>query len=151
MPSDFKFINNQDHYYPLVIELRRALFFDGKEDKSLIHDEFEEDSFHLIALQEDKLIGYGRLTHRGNKAIISQMLVCEEHQKEGIGSKVLKILINESSRENNITQIELKARTSAKGFYHKMGFRAIGEEFPSTKTGIPHQKMILFVSKNKSS
>ena len=70
---------------------------------------------------------------------LRQMAVEPARQGTGIGRGLLegveKILITDE-----VDRIELNARDTAVGFYEKLGFRKVGEEF--VEVTIPHWKMV---------
>ncbi len=76
----------------------------------------------------------------GNGAVkLRQMAVEPEQQGAGVGRRLLggveKILITDE-----VDRIELNARDAAVGFYERLGFRKVGEEF--MEVTIPHWKMV---------
>ncbi len=128
--------------YNKAVALRiKAFFKDMDNALALINDSLEEESIHLVCFKNDSVVGTGRLTILENKAIISQMAVDELYKRKGIGSTILKLLI-EKSITLNIKCIELSAREVAIPFYKEQGFIAVHKKYPSMKTGVIHQKMI---------
>lgn len=143
MNFELKYINIGASFYEQAIKLRTDLFFKNLENShDLVQDDFEQKGIHLVCLNKNEVVGVGRLNIENKVGIISQMAIKECYQKTGIGSKILKELIAKSI-ENKVTKIELSARESAIIFYEKFNFRAFGNTFPSIKTGIIHQKMVL--------
>lgn len=109
----------------------------------LINDDFEADGLHLVCLNDEgELLGSGRLNINGKTAIISQMAIKKERRKQGMGRKILTEFI-QKCKEQNLQEIQLSARKTAIEFYKKFGFQTVGNEYPSTKTGVLHQKMHL--------
>ncbi len=112
-----------------------------ENSEELINDKFEQNGIHLVCLNENNLvIGTGRLNIDNSVGIISQMAVRLENQHTGIGKNILSELILKC-KSLELRKIELSARETAIDFYSKKGFKPIGEKYPSTKTGIIHQKM----------
>ncbi|MDG1728427.1 MAG: GNAT family N-acetyltransferase [Algibacter sp.] len=109
---------------------------------NLINDEFESEGIHLVCLNKGKVVGVGRLNIENETSVISQMAIEKSLQTHGIGTKIVKELIR-YSKEKNIAKIELSARETAIAFYEKFDFLALGNKYPSNKTGIIHQKMVL--------
>ena len=70
---------------------------------------------------------------------VRQMAVEPERQRSGIGrgliERVEKLLAGEG-----VEEVELNARDVAVGFYEKLGYARVGEEF--VEVGIPHRKMV---------
>ncbi len=137
------FITQDNPKYQQAIDLRISCFFSGFNNAvNLIHDQDEKEGLHLIALDNNTVVGAGRLNFKQNKAIISQMAILKGHQGKGIGSEILIQLIEKAISEDS-NEIILSARTTALKFYEKHGFKTIGAVYNSSKTGIPHQKMNL--------
>lgn len=125
------------------VALRKQLFFkDFENAQELIDDIYEKESIHVIAIENEIAVGTGRLTFGKKKAIISQMTVHPEKQKQGIGGEILEKLIEISNAKNPTNSIELSARVSAISFYEKYNFKISGDIYNSKKTGIPHRKMV---------
>ncbi len=104
-----------------------------------IEEEMDDlDSECWFVLAEDKdgnPIGTGRLLPEGK---IGRMAVLMEYRHQGIGSAILKALV-EVARSQSIEGLYLHGQTHAKSFYNKHGFVEFGEEFD--EAGIPHYKM----------
>ncbi len=140
---DFKFIDVKNKFYKEAVLLRKKAFFEGMPNVvDLINDKFEANGIHLICLGNNKVIGTGRLNFEENECVISQMAVDKYFQYNGIGSKLLNMLI-EYSKERTNFRITLNARETAIPFYEKFNFTIIGDKYPSKKTTIIHQKMEL--------
>jgi predicted GNAT family N-acyltransferase len=100
----------------------------------------EEDQTHLIALD-----GAGRLVAcvlmilpGDGTASIRQMAVEEAARGRGIGAGLIDFT-ERTARARGIHKIALHARVYARGFYERLGYRALGEEF--TEVTIPHIAM----------
>lgn len=140
---DFKFIDIKNELYKEAVSLRIRTFFEGMPNAAdLINDKFEAKGIHLICLDNNKVIGIGRLNFEENECIISQMAIDKIFQYKGIGGKLLNKLI-EYSKERMNFRITLSARETATSFYEKFDFMIIGEKYSSQKTTIIHQKMEL--------
>ena len=96
---------------------------DGYEqiDKSL-----KNDLYDVAAVHEDEIVGMGRLV--GDGAIywyIQDVFILTEYQGKGIGSEIVRRLIN-YAKENSLPQTEislgLMSARGKEGFYEKIGF-----------------------------
>ncbi len=86
-------------------------------------DEFEKNSFHLMAVSDSKIIGVGRLHSISSEASqIRYMAVDEIYRNKGVGSAVIEA-IEKQAVLSGIKKIILDARESAVGFYQKHGYR----------------------------
>jgi len=140
---ELEYIAINTPFYKAAVTIREKLFFkDMTNSLDLINDEFETTAKHVVCLNGNEVIGTGRLHTEGKKNIISQMAVKAVYQKKGVGSKILNELIG-YSRKNGISNIALSARATAIHFYKQHDFIAFGAEYPSQKTGIMHQQMVL--------
>lgn len=86
--------------------------------------------FIVAAYDEWKVIGFGRvLTDGVLHAMIYAMIVHPDYQGKGIGSQILKMLIQWCS-ERNIRDIQLFCARGKRSFYEKNGFIARPEDAP---------------------
>ncbi len=110
-------------YYVRWLVLRKPL---GKE-KGSEQDKYDSESFHLIALYEDKIIGCVRLRSLSQtRGGISYVAVLPEFQYQGIGSRMIKKIIEQAKKEN-LTTLTLNSRFHCVDFYKKLGFVEAGE------------------------
>ena len=70
---------------------------------------------------------------------LRQMAVDSTIQKQGVGRKLIAF-VQEEAQSAGYNKIYLHARKEALGFYKKLGFKVIGEEF--IEVGIPHYEML---------
>jgi ribosomal protein S18 acetylase RimI-like enzyme len=75
-------------------------------------------------------------------ARIRQMAVSPGHQRRGVGTRLMKELEAEL-RSRGFTNLALHARASAVGFYEKLGYAVIGDEFIDITVG--HFRMVKVV------
>ena len=116
--------------------LRKPL---GKSIKSL-KDEYEDSSYHLIGVIDNKIIACGRLHFNSdNEAQIRYMAIDENFQRKGIGVKIIELLEAEAKKKQ-INKIVLNARNHVIKFYAKSGYRAV-RKYERSDTGIPHTTM----------
>ena len=111
----------------------------GKSIESL-KDEYEDSSYHLIGVIDNKIIACGRL-HFNNayEAQIRYMAIDEHYQRKGIGVKVIELLEAEAKKKQ-INKIVLNARNHVIEFYKKSGYKAV-RKYKGSDTGIPHTTM----------
>ncbi|HKA35579.1 MAG TPA: GNAT family N-acetyltransferase, partial [Thermoanaerobaculia bacterium] len=72
------------------------------------------------------------------EARIRQMAVSPLHQRKGLGQRLMAG-IERDLRARSFTTLVLNARKSAVGFYEKLGYTEVGEEFVDLT--VPHVKM----------
>ena len=128
----------EDYY-----ELRwRILREPWQQPKGSEKDELENESFHIMACDENKkVIGVGRL-HLNNEteAQIRYMAVAPEHIEQGIGTLMLEAL-EEKSRREDCRAIVLDARENAVVFYQKKGYELL-EKSHLLFGSIQHYRML---------
>jgi ribosomal protein S18 acetylase RimI-like enzyme len=89
-------------------------------------DEYEKNSFHIMAVLDDKVIGVGRLHSTGDDVFhIRYMAVDEKYKKNGIGSAIIDALEKQAALLG-AKKIVLNARENAIGFYQKKGYSIAG-------------------------
>ena len=88
---------------------------------------FENSLLTLAAYKGDQLLGIIRTVGDGHTIVFVQdILVFPEHQRKGIGTALLKAILD---RYNYVRQIELATDNTPKtiSFYKSMGFRVMSE------------------------
>ena len=117
-------------------EIRRKVFIEEQNvPEELEWDEFDNDCIHVLVTDNNKPIACGRLKTDGH---IGRMAVLKVYRKTGIGSAILKELLN-LARNLKLTSVYLHAQTTAVAFYEKLGFETCSNEFMDA--GIPHKTM----------
>ncbi len=136
-----------DIAYERLRDLRHRLFFaELVEGRSLLDDTSESRAHHLVLTPpgrpEEVLAGGRGLRTHDRTYVVSQMVVEPEHQGQGLGRRVLDLLVDRAGRQG-AHRVTLAARVHAVGFYEAAGFTVCGERFPSPTTGVPHVHMEL--------
>ncbi|MEA2095805.1 MAG: GNAT family N-acetyltransferase [Candidatus Cloacimonadota bacterium] len=90
-------------------------------------DEMDNDSIHIMAIIDEKVIGCGRGHFNSTiEAQIRYMAVAESFQGQGVGLRILKALEEELTK-NGAKEIILKARENAVSLYEKYGYEIYQE------------------------
>ncbi len=77
---------------------------------------------HIAAYEDEKLIGYIDSVSNGvTDAYIQDLMVCPDHQGKGIGTALMKQMI-EYLKEKHIYMISVVYEESLKPFYERFGF-----------------------------
>lgn len=100
--------------------------------------EGDEAANHYGAFVDDKLVCVASIYIDGDKARLRKFATLLEFQSNGIGTKVIKHVISEL-KESSVDYFWCDARTSALGFYEKLGLQKQGIEFK--KSGVLYYKM----------
>lgn len=120
-------------------DIRRTVFIEEqKVPENLEWDESDDDCTHILATDNNnKPVGTARITADGH---IGRMAVLKAHRNHGIGSAMLKQLIDHA-RALELSRVYLHAQLTAMPFYARHGFVTISDEF--IDAGIPHKAMQL--------
>jgi len=118
-------------------KIRREVFIKEQNvPETLEWDEFDKEAIHILVFDENqKPIATGRLKIDGQ---IGRMAVIKSQRKQGIGSAVLKALL-QHSQQHAFPKPFLHAQLSAVNFYKKHGLVEYGHEFMDAN--IPHRSM----------
>ena len=84
-----------------------------------------------IAEDDGKVVGMGRMTGDGLYYLIVDIVVQPDHQKKGIGSTIIDMMIDYVDRETPIggrSSVQLTAEKGKETFYEKRGFKLIPHE-----------------------
>ncbi len=119
---------------------RRVFIEEQKIDPELERDHYDLSALHVLALENGRTVGCGRVVLTAAGAKIGRMAVLAEKRGGGIGRMVLDALV-EIARRNGARLAYLHAQVPVEGFYLKSGFHGAGEVFE--EAGIPHRRMDL--------
>ena len=145
MSGSLNYIDLGHPFYLDAVATEPSAFLREWNAVFLIQDSHEADGIHLIYVNQDQqVLGTGRLNIQDITGIISQMAISPKHQQMGIGKAILEELY-EKAKLLGVNAIKLSARETAIPFYTRYGFKAVGEQYPSKKTGIIHQQMVRVV------
>jgi ribosomal protein S18 acetylase RimI-like enzyme len=101
--------------------------------------EKEKDNLLMGAYEDDQMLGCCMLVEDDPQTVrLRQMAVINDLQGKGIGSALLSFAEN-LARDRGYKRITMHARKNAIGFYEKLGYKKIGEEFEEIT--IPHYVM----------
>jgi|SRR5579871_3210040 len=132
-----KMIDHGTKEYEQMVHLRYeilrkpiGLSFDNSElDK-------EKDDVLIGAFEDERILGCCLLTKLDDKTIrLRQMAVPNNMQGKGIG-RALMIFAENIARDLGYAKLIMHARKTALGFYGKLGYSVVGEEFQEVT--IPH-------------
>jgi predicted GNAT family N-acyltransferase len=98
--------------------------------------EKEKNNLHIAAYEDDQMLGCCMLVEEDPQTVrLRQMAVINDLQGKGIGRALMQFAEN-LARDRGYRRITMHARKNALGFYEKMGYRKIGDEFEEIT--IPH-------------
>ncbi|MGB5645213.1 MAG: GNAT family N-acetyltransferase [Gammaproteobacteria bacterium] len=107
------------HYYALRYRILRAPW--GEPQGSEI-DDIEDRCFHIMAMDDQTIVGVGRLQfNSADEAQIRYMAVEKDYEGNGIGRIIVNALEQEAM-DRNVNTVTLDAREPAVGFYQELGY-----------------------------
>ena len=104
-------------------------------------DEWENDSTHYLLTEDNKALATARSRLIDENTIkIERVAVLKEARVRGVGTELMRYLLQDIHSQPNLETIKLGSQNSAIPFYEKLGFQVIGEEY--LDAGIPHHFMV---------
>jgi len=101
--------------------------------------EEEKDNLLIGAFEDGNILGCCMLVQEKPDVVkLRQMAVLNYVQGKGIGRALMQFAEN-LARDHGYRILTMHARKNAVGFYEKMGYRVIGDEFQ--EVSIPHYEM----------
>lgn len=88
--------------------------------------------YTVIVVKDSQTVGMGRLIGDGMYYTIVDIVVQPNYQKQGIGNKIVNMIIEFVDKETPIggrSSIQLIAEKGKETFYEKLGFKIIPHEF----------------------
>jgi predicted GNAT family N-acyltransferase len=100
---------------------------------------FEEESLHLVAVDEGKVVGCV-LFHpeSASSGRLLQMAIATAQQARGLGRQMV-LTLEAELRTRGIREVHLHAREDVVRFYERLGYAVFGEPF--IEVSIPHRHM----------
>lgn len=94
------------------------------------YDEIDEYAHTVVIYQQQIPVATGRVfkTDQQNVWKVGRLAVKKEFRNEKLGSKVM-LLVEKVVKENSGIATKLSAQIHAKGFYEKLGYKAISDVY----------------------
>lgn len=104
-------------------------------------DGIDYDSVHVFAQDADgRVTAYLRMFPKaGEPGTVQMGRVLARERGAGVGSRLMSVAIDAAKHEFNAREIYVESQKHAEGFYRKLGFETVSEDF--IEAGIPHVKM----------
>ena len=103
------------------------------------HLEKEKDDILIGAFDDGRILGCCILTPQDHQCIkLRQMAVANKQQHKGIGYSIMQFAEN-LARDKGYKKMTMHARDTAIGFYQKLGYKVVGDEF--IEVSVPHHVM----------
>lgn len=100
--------------------------------KEQIRNALKKSLYTIIAVDNGRTVGMGRLIGDGMYYIIADIVVSPGYQGKGIGTNIMSMLMGYVENETPAggrSSIQLIAEKGKEGFYEKMGFQLIPHEY----------------------
>lgn len=123
-----------------VLAIRRIVFIEGQnvpEDCEV--DGCDGAALHLLLTLDGEAIGTARLLLEDGIGKIGRVAVLDAYRGQGYGVQLIE-KSRDVLRARGMVQAKLGAQTHAIGFYEKLGFTVLGDEYMDA--GIPHRDMV---------
>lgn len=101
-------------------------------------DEHEENAIHFVAYDKHAPAAAGRFRVLNELAKVERICVLLQYRGTGLGLLLMNAIENHA-KQLNLKGTKLNAQISAVGFYKKLGYQIVSEEFMDA--GIPHVTM----------
>ena len=129
--------------WPEVTALRHRVFvLEQGVPAELEHDERDATAVHALSRDDaGRVVATGRLLPDAagpGRAVVGRMAAAAEVRGRGHGSAVLATL-ERAAAGCGQTEVELHAQVTARRFYERAGYRAVGQEH--VEVGIVHVTM----------
>ncbi len=98
----------------------------------------DHTQLHVMALEAGQPVGCVLVAFDGTRARMRQMAVDEQHQRQGIGTELVRCA-ERAALMKGVRIMTLHARVTARSFYERMGYRVTSEPF--FEVTVPHLAM----------
>lgn len=136
------FVDINSDYYKQAVKIRYKVFFEPNGVSiEVVYDNIENSSSHLVAIKENTVVGYIRLTIENSQARISQFVVSQEFRGGLQIGKMLVDTIIAKAKEEQVSSVFGEVRLHVAKAAKLYGFNVSDEIIYSSKTGIPHKRI----------
>jgi predicted GNAT family N-acyltransferase len=126
--------------WPEVAALRTRVFVEEQGvPPDVERDDADATAVHVVARDaRGRVVATGRLLERDGRAVVGRMAVEAAARGGGHGAAVLDELHRQAVLRG-LAEVELHAQVTARGFYERAGYTAVGGEYE--EAGIAHVTM----------
>ncbi|MBX0294295.1 GNAT family N-acetyltransferase [Haloarcula nitratireducens] len=121
--------------------VRRTVFIEeqGVSEAEEMDDK-DDVATHVLLTEGDEPVATARLRLVGEAtAKVERVAVLADYRGEGLGVRVMDA-VETVAVDRGATDAKLHGQTQVRGFYERLGYEAVGEEFE--EAGIPHVEMV---------
>ncbi|WP_276502879.1 GNAT family N-acetyltransferase [Terrimonas pollutisoli] len=126
-----------------ILRLRSEVFVVEQNCVFLDMDNKDQQCYHLLGWQDDRLAAYTRLVPPGisyEQPSIGRVVTSPAARRGGIGKLLMQKSIDETIKLFGKNSIKIGAQLYLKRFYESLGFVQVGDIYD--EDGIDHIKMI---------
>lgn len=124
-----------------ILKARAAIFIMEQQINYNDMDNIDYDAYHCFYMEDDKVIAYLRAFAANETNTLQVGRVLTLKHGIGLGKKLMEDSIEYFKSYTDTKKITMHAQKHAQGFYEKLGFHTIGDEFIEEK--IVHITMYL--------
>ena len=129
-----------------ILRVRSEVFVTGQKCLYVDPDGRDFGSVQVFASKGERIIACLRIYGKEAGVVqIGRVAVIESLRGSGIGRMMMRQAISHVTENSTDEKIYLEAQTYAIGFYEKLGFKVISDEF--LDEGIPHKGMELLIER----
>ena len=129
-----------------ILRVRSEVFVTGQKCLYVDPDGRDSGSVQVFASKGERIIACLRIYGKEAGVVqIGRVAVIESLRGSGIGRMMMRQAISYVTEKSTDEKIYLEAQTYAIGFYEKLGFKVISDEF--LDEGIPHKGMELLIER----
>lgn len=137
----FSELSTKDMYD--ILSTRNSVFVVEQNCVYQDADHKDTQAWHLMGKIDDSIVAYARILPPGlsfSEASIGRVLTHSAHRHQGYGTVLMKMAIEKTIQQFQISNIRIGAQCYLNVFYSSLGFVAEGDEY--MEDGIPHIEMI---------
>lgn len=112
-----------------ILKARAAIFIMEQQINYQDMDNIDYDAYHCFYMEDDKVVAYLRAFNAGEENTLQIGRVLTLNHGNGLGKKLMEESIAYLRANTDAQKITMHAQKHAVGFYEKIGFQTIGDEF----------------------
>ena len=121
-----------------ILKARSEVFMMEQNIHYLDMDDVDYNAIHIFEMSDGKVTAYLRMYDANDESAYQIGRVLAVRRGQGDGKRLLAAA-EDYARSQGKTYLTCDAQMQSKGFYDKVGFITVSDEF--TEAGIPHIKM----------
>ncbi len=138
-----KFDELSVHELYAILQLRNEVFAVEQHCVYPDLDDRDQASYHLMGLQNDKLVAYTRIMPPGlqyKEPSIGRVVTARLVRQTGLGRQMMELALQKMEKLFGATPVKLSAQLYLRNFYESLGFLPNSEVY--LEDGIEHIEMV---------